>query len=994
MSPIILTLDELEHRPQLSKTRSVDTIGLPRLNTNQADPRLSRRNSDRLKDSTPTTVVPPNRSQSSTPRVAMTPISSTIAQPPEAPMDPKPLAKMLQQFSHGILSTNYQINKNDSATRTRQKLSKDDKKFRGRYDNFASLAEARQRDLASAEKKWVRSDMKLLATKQEHRAITGEIAKSLTLGGVNVPSPGYIDDDKTKLDLKSMRAELDRAVASFDKARSEITNLREELDKTKSKHEETTNYLHSAKSGLGQAKAIASTQSSVQKDLAEFRRMQRDWVEYRKTLSERQEKVEDRISSISTQIDKVVAKTASTFAELPNRLEGLEKKIKDQQSAVSRSELDTHSQEIERLQNDYGNLASGLAEQKALLEQEAVDLSGLKEVVSGDADGKNGLLDMITATQSDSAKFQNALKALDETMDEFEESLKETKSKIAGIDKGTAQLDSRLNKLEDSQASNDHMADDISNVRNEMSTFMEKYEIEQNEKDDIVSTDVERLDKELIVQTEKINDLRGQIKTLQTKSLQIKAPAAMAQTSEPPNSDISSLPLTNGASAGKDIDPHVVEELENKHNSIKREVDDLQSNFEQFKTSTTDVTNTHDTFITSLQQRFDNLTTDHMVRCMIHQMQSLYPQHPAHVMNQLGTIQNQFGQLAGNQQHFDQSLRRIHDQLNALEQRLNPEIQTRCGKLESTLAERIDAESRERSDKWSQLIQYLDRRLESSTKEQQSRESEARQTTLADIDKRLNDLTEKHRAQQSEDRETILLDMSQRLKILAEEHQESSKVIKQDLGDHLKRIQSLQLGLKTACTEHSSSINTITKEIEDLKTTVQNQISSSGELENTIEKLQGEVKEMWETVVHNTTCHYLAIKDLNTATGLTHDKLKGGSYSDGDRTPEAPVEVEAEAGPKARSPSMSLGQPSSPLRPPTSSPAEGTPTTGLKVVVGASKAGSGTKEAPLTFSQSTDGADDESEDDVLVRSLGKRKRKPTRKSEESPMRVRKVGRGG
>ena len=134
-------------------------------------------------------------------------------------------------------------------------------------------------------------------------------------------------------------------------------------------------------------------------------------------------------------------------------------------------------------------------------------------------------------------------------------------------------------------------------------------------------------------------------------------------------------------------------------------------------------------------------------------------------------------------------------------------------------------------------------------------------------------------------------------------------------------------------------------------------------------------------------CHYLTIIDLNTATGLTHDKFKGGSYSDGYRTsgPHVPVGSEAEAGSRPCSLSMSLDQPSSSLRPSTASQAEGT-STGLKVMVGAKKGGSGTKKARLTesqstfmavehpssdhffkivqLSQSTNGADDESEDGV------------------------------
>lgn len=993
----MLTCDVSDDRPQLLKSKSFDSKTLHRLRTESADPRISRQDLEKHPESISKPVFLAGTSESSTPRVTMTPVSielTSLAMPTEA----KPLAKMLQQFSHSILSTTFQTSKSDSAKRTRQRQRKEDQRWRNRYDTFASLAEVRQRDIDSTEKKSTRSDKKLQSIKKDHRVHTGLIATSLASTGAGIP-PESNDEDRNKRDIRSLRAELDRAVTSHDKARSDMTKMRTELEKTKGELEKTTASLNKTKSNLGQTEFVASKQSRIEKELDECR----------EDLRDRHEKTEARLHSMSGRVQKVEANTVTMSTirametnaasltvntdraekmvkqheNLLDRILELENRMQDQQSnRTPQADIGAHETKFQSLQSDYLNLAARMTEVKSSLDQEAVDLRDLKEVVTGDGKSEKGLLDtMIASANERDDKFRQAVEDFNGTMEEFRMDVKQLQTKVAGIEDAKAPLDYRIKTLENERPSHDYSSEDLIVIKAELSALaktVESFEKDQNIKDDIVSTETERLDSELIIQTNAIRTLADKIESLPTRSSAISPPPSV-----PSDGNMTSPHLTNGTLAKREMGHQFVEELENKHRVIEQELDNFKSSFQRFKESTTDVTHNHDTFITSLQQRFDNLTTDYMVKCMIHQMQSLYPQHPGNILNQIAGLQKHFGGMV---QHFDQALVQVSNQVSALDtvvktnqHHIVPLIQTRCDQFGSTLTERIDIESRERL--------RMDDRISN------------------EVNQRLERLVTQEQGLRLKLQETIDTNVDQRLKVLTEEQQESTSIIKQEISDQLGRIQTLQKGQQSLRTDHTTSINNSHKAIVDLQAHVDQQSKSIADLKPVIDKVQDDTKEIWDTVLHDMPCHYSAICHLNQAVDLSNDKLNG-IERDTNRSPSPPppnnidrlnaavsklndasclpnnhpndtTNDDSTPAPhtasraRPRSPSMSLGQPSSPLRPPTSE-------------------GTGTREAPVTLSQSTEGPDEES--DVPVSSRGKRRRKPTRKSEESPMRRRKVGR--
>ena len=1120
------TFTQLGDKPRFHKTQSMGTTSLPRLDTDQTDHRLQRRESDRYGDRTARPVIQMNGSQNSTPKVAMTPISTDAPHAPQTSADIKPLTRMLQQFSQGIVRTSFYANKNESALRTQNKLRREDEKWKDRFDTFRPLAEARQRDSIVARRKLAESDRKLQATKTGHRINTEQIAASLALGGVTVPASKDTDDGKIKRAITSVKGELERIVVSQDEARSaEIGTLRNDLEKV-------TASVNVVKSNLGQVRSvpgIIDTQSNIQRELHELRKIQKDLGEAQnqreeaklaiekliagrqtKVAGDSNSKIEDRIKSIGTKIDQVEAGATSTLTGLSARLNDLEKKTLAQDPGVSLDEFNVQSKHVKTLQTNYENLESKLAGLKNILDQEVTDLVNLREVVSGDADSKNGLLDMISSAQEDGGKFRELIKKMAEDMDQLEISVKR-------IDEGKSRLEIRLNTLEDERSSNDHTSDDVVKITEELAEFKKTYKFEQEEKDDMVSGEVDRLDSMLISQNHALSNLTEKINDMSSTRVDV-AP-------QPPVDTLPSPRLSNGASVEREDEFHRVKELENKHDSIKKEFDDLHSSFMKFQASTMDVTNTHDTFITSLQQRFDNLTTDHMVQCIINQFQLLYPAARAiSMLTEIPRIQQYLGQVTAYHQRFEQCLQRNQSQVANLEQRWGSH---QCENIRTSLTERIDSERSERIHNQNALILDLNQRFKTFTEEQQrggadnhaaivvdvhqrlktyleeqeSKSSQYRTTVLADVEQRLKANREEQEAKPRQDRDSILEDITQKLKshareqelaqsrnreeiladierrlkahiveqddklsksheiivadiqgrhkVFTKEQHDIYATVKQDTESHLNRLEALQKNVQPLRTEHATELGNLSREIQDLKTAMQNQTHNPGieDIQATLTSIQDQLKDFRDAYYLDILRHYVAIDQLNKQCGVTNELLNDYVPDEAD-TPDHPADVRI----RARSASISLGQPSSPHRPPSQDsnlisfkaiPAEptsrqassnGRPITsaapassnGTKaeiiILPGASQdsskantktpvkqkssasstqettsrssAGTGTREAPLTLSQSTDGADDDSDDPPIINRATKRKRKPTKKSEESPMKARKTKRNG
>ena len=353
---------------------------------------------------------------------------------------------------------------------------------------------------------------------------------------------------------------------------------------------------------------------------------------------------------------------------------------------------------------------------------------------------------------------------------------------------------------------------------------------------------------------------------------------------------------TNGILPAKGSNDSVIEALDNKQQVYKREFDEVLSDYRHFKEATTDITNNHDIFITSLQQRFDNLTTDYMVKCMLHHLQTMYPLHPAN----------------------------IQSQLNHMSARHAANIQ-QIGTLATQVAT-IDGKMRH-IDPVPANVEVLRKYIESSSKAIETAQNESNKS-IADVKKDSLILIEK-----------VKDEFQQQLKVNQEERQEGVSIIEQELHSHLERIQGLQQSLQSVRTEYSTINNqvaTVANSVRTMQASLANINTARGSEEHSnknehfekirisIEEGQKKLTDMWHSFINEMAKIHGNIRSLHENIDALNQHC-GINITESPSTsrPETAPEPTYEQGDASSSEerdmqlsqaSMSLGQPSSPVR--------------------------------------------------------------------------------
>ncbi|KAL8823010.1 MAG: hypothetical protein Q9191_006268 [Dirinaria sp. TL-2023a] len=859
----------------------------------------------------------------------------------DASVKAKPVNRLLQQFSHGIVSTTREANRRDLVKKHQARSKKEDQKWHNRYDLFAPLADLRRRNLAGNEKKTAKSDSKLHEIKYDHRDITGQLASTLGAGGTGVEkftvshTPAdpkaieSIESNQRKFEhrLRSIDEgfehrfrSIDEGCAGFEKKIAEVQRSTVPNATIRAMEKNAADLVVNADKVEKTAKRSANLVSQLEKN------------------AEKVEKTANHGAILEAQLEKnaeKAEKTSNRCAILEARLEKLEHGVKANETSINqtRDEITAHNKDLQTLQGSYKDHIDTVSDLKRTVDQDNEGLRVLREVVEGGEDGdskERSLFDMIIDAQKDDSKLREAINGLDSTINDVEDGVKEIKAQVTNSETAKANLEIRLNTLEDERSGSD-LQSELTWMKEQLSVLSEevkKVVNEQHVKDDMVATEVERLDNELIRQANNAKVLSEKLETAPSKG-----------STEPPSDLVPEASNTHPQLANGILEkhsgdqPNTVHQLELNQESIKQDFDGLQSSFERFKNLTADMTSTHDVCINSLQQRFDNLTTDHMVRAMINQLQSLYPNHP-------GNLVNQVNQLAVNQRHFFDSISQVSRQYADLEKTVRtnqdhvvPLINQGCEKVEKVIQNRLDAQNAGR-------IQL---------------------------------------------RESIKSDMEQRLQVLNDDNQETSSVIKQDLEAQLNRIQNMQKSRN----EHATAISALKKNLQDIQQQIMNQSEqqqppppppapppSTFPSAEEFRHLANQLAEMRDNIVRELTMHYEAIRILNAQCGLSNAALVGDADDDSPNnthTHNTQSSTNNDDGKRARSASISLGQPSSPPTPstPRPAPAAASPAAQLTAIDGAA-----------------------SDSDPPVSNTSNRKRRGRPRKEETGARARKVSKMG
>lgn len=664
------------------------------------------------------------------------------------------------------------------------------------------------------------------------------------------------------------------------------------------------------------------------------------------------------LEKISETLTEVNAAQASLYDKTVEKNRTDLNDLKDRMVTSERFE-DTREKNDKRV----SDIKEVLFKQSEDLREVKEDLRGFKEAIFGDdSSNEPSLSDMINGCQTDGKKFRKAVETLNSTMDSYDSGLARIEDQIKTIeDKLTS---SRFGTSNDNRGGETEA--DINQLKADVAVLIE----EQEQKDDIVSKQIDRVDNEVIRHDDLLKILSDRVDNVQPRNASEESslrdhlmqqtterfgqidekltqqensisniakevsmlndkvkelPSDGPSTQQPPDAlqhihellaqhrntveDLStkmeglrsqtdakrsathSPHLTNGIVA-KGMDSHKIENLENEHQLIKQEVHGLNSNFERFRESTTDTTTSHEFFLESLRQRFDNLTTDNMVGHMVRRLESMYPGLPAHVNSQLQGFHQR-------QTHAEQQLLNVQKLLGVL------------------------------NDQFSKLDQKTENQLSELN---QKTESHRHQIIFRATE--YSNLLEKTKEEKE--------DFQQRIKVVSEDALEKISIVEQDIRNHLNRIQSLQKGQQSLRTDHTESVAELWAAVKDVQGIVEkvgvdsstrNLNIDTVQMKSTVESIQKRMDDVCYTFIKEMSVTHSSlaairknIEALNDACGIEGNVSPSPSHP-GTAMATTPVATQetnnndnthSSLSPAqqlhVRGGSVSLGQPSSPVR--------------------------------------------------------------------------------
>ncbi len=259
-----------------------------------------------------------------------------------------------------------------------------------------------------------------------------------------------------------------------------------------------------------------------------------------------------------------------------------------------------------------------VAARMAIDEQERA-FAVLSIIVCGAGDNEEpGLKKLFEDNSRKLAKIQESTEQLRESL----QSLGEARADVATV---TNQSSVHANTKPDPK-----LKEDLVVLRNELDKLKE----DQRGKDDCVSSDIEKLENLAKEQDNNIALLREDIRRTNTElGRQWSQTLALSTTSRPTHPP--TPPIQSRAFTPQDVD-HV-------------KLQELNTTLQELKTQT----NALETTISAQQQKFDGLTSDHVVSCMVTQMIHLYPHHPNSLPNQVAQMGIHINQVGKRQAHTD-----------------------------------------------------------------------------------------------------------------------------------------------------------------------------------------------------------------------------------------------------------------------------------------------------------------------------------------------------
>ena len=621
------------------------------------------------------------RSEDPTPKIRSPPTNSdSEIRPPSSMQAQAPLLDSLNGFAQSIMSAASLTMKRDllkQQTVGQQRERDRQSKFKS---TFLTLIEDAESRLEAMEKASLELDKQINLSSQTQSKNATTLARQLKDAGVHNALPIPHDAARLKDDVADIKADLKTTKKEIDSSRGrfkdDIADLKADL-KAAGKTFDSLNRDAVMSDELRKKLRGLVTKDELRGLVAkdDLRRVTTD--EVRKHITEALIPTEKKLASLTLEDASLSNRVKDVEALTQKCREAAEEKDQGQSSRFdrletslsnSRMELSRLDLTIEEQERDYAALKVDVGAQNKLLTE-------LNTCVRPDPSNNVLSLDEVVTKNSDQIKsLQQDCEKLNEKLNEAIRQTQELQaaSKLGSPQVSTASINADAKLMEeiklmhsdlDALKAEEEDAKLIQRDLNALKAGQEKVELirtdldslinEEKQKDASVAQGFEEISVELKKQREDLTRLQTEYRL-----------AKQSQVSRTASNHPPTPPFARASISPRGSDQQKLQDVELGLRKLAQ------------------TTQTLELFVTSQQQKFDRLTSDHLAQNMVHQMQQMYPQHPGNLIAWQAKVDSYLGgnlkdRLASIDSRFDSLGGNFRDRLASIESQILAQMTTR-----------------------------------------------------------------------------------------------------------------------------------------------------------------------------------------------------------------------------------------------------------------------------------------------------------------------------
>ena len=620
----------------------------------------------------------PTRSESSTPKTAMPVVSKEISLPKGPSTSQTSVLDGLTQFAQSITSAATLSVKQDSTKQQATAQERQRDRQRRHKQHFITLIEDSELRADGLTRSVSRLEKQIQYNSSSQAIIASKLASSMQQKSASPGKLDPLDDTGVNRDISRLRAELRDLDEDFRDFRRKAP-----------RHDD-----------------IDTRRLVVKDDLRSY--VNDALIPTRRELS----KQSDDFSSLNQKLSDLAGVYGQRHQHGQEKETKITKRLDDLDGGVGEIQA-----KISSVEDTLKRLGIGVNETQTKLLGSDETLKSLEAFVRGDDEiNEPGLSTLIREGASQTSRMQGFIDKLDEQIQGLESKLAKENNNLAHIPETTQNnptssldIDSiRENNNALVQAQQEHgnstLSEEVATIRGHIESLIEQ----QVGKDTCIASDYERLENRVDQQAEELKALRQS----QTSNARINPP------NPPPTPPLATMPFR-----AENPTHQKVQELETGLRHLANRINAL------------------DTVFNAQQQKFDGLTSDHVLSSMILHLRKMYPNLPANVALLVAdTARGQISldarqkALETKQDHVDFFITNLRPSLNNMEQGLtavtNASVETRTtlakqaadlGSLQQEISKRkettVDDETRKRLSSLDERIVGISKKIADVEKE-------------------------------------------------------------------------------------------------------------------------------------------------------------------------------------------------------------------------------------------------------------------------------------